>query len=66
MDESQTIQFTNSRFGKLFDINWRQFNGMKFGVAADLLQFHFKDSAAFHAFYTEAMTHPEKCLGTII
>lgn len=59
VNEASVIQSTNARFGKLFGLNWRQFAGMQFDIAAELLQYHFKDSGAFMAFYGAIQKEPQ-------
>ncbi len=60
VDEAFIIRSTNARFGKLFGLNWRQFAGMQFDIAADLLQYHFKDSQEFMHFYSSIQEEPQK------
>ncbi len=60
IDEAFIIRSTNARFGKLFGLNWRQFAGMQFDIAADLLQYHFKDSQEFMQFYSSIQQEPQK------
>jgi serine phosphatase RsbU (regulator of sigma subunit)/PAS domain-containing protein len=50
VDESGVIRVTNARFGKLFGLNWRQFAGMQFSIAAELLQYHFVQPSDFMSF----------------
>jgi PAS domain S-box-containing protein len=58
VDEGSVIRSTNARFGKLFGLNWRQFAGMSFDIAADLLQYHFKQSHEFMQFYSAIQRDP--------
>ncbi len=60
VDESGIIRATNSRFGKLFGLNWRQFEGMHFDIAAGLLQYHFNDPQSFMDFVSEARSDAGK------
>ncbi len=70
VDEAAVISSTNSRFGKLFGLNWRQFNGMQFEIAADLLQYHFKQPQEFMDFYStlhkEPQAHMEKIFDMVL
>ena len=59
VDEGAVIRSTNARFGKLFGLNWRQFAGMQFDIAAELLQYHFKQSQEFMAFYGAIQKEPQ-------
>ncbi len=59
VDEGFVIRSTNARFGKLFGLNWRQFEGMQFDIAAELLQYHFKQSHDFMQFYSGIQRDPE-------
>ena len=59
VDESSVIRSTNARFGKLFGLNWRQFAGMQFDIAAELLQYHFKQSPEFMSFYGAIQKEPQ-------
>jgi PAS domain S-box-containing protein len=59
VDEASIIRSTNARFGKLFGLNWRQFAGMQFDIAAELLQYHFKDHQQFMAFYSAIQKEPQ-------
>jgi len=59
VDEASVIRSTNARFGKLFGLNWRQFAGMQFGNAAELLQYHFKQSHEFIQFYSAIQNEPQ-------
>src|SRR5690606_7158237 len=59
VDEGAVIRSTNARFGKLFGLNWRQFAGMQFDIAAELLQYHFTDPYEFMTFYAAIQTEPQ-------
>lgn len=59
VDEASVIRSTNARFGKLFGLNWRQFAGMQFDIAAELLQYHFKQSQEFMSFYGAIQKEPQ-------
>ncbi|HLP41971.1 MAG TPA: PAS domain S-box protein, partial [Fibrobacteria bacterium] len=59
VDEASVIRSTNARFGKLFGLNWRQFAGMQFDIAAELLQYHFKQHQEFMAFYSAIQKEPQ-------
>jgi PAS domain S-box-containing protein len=59
VDEAFVIRSTNARFGKLFGLNWRQFAGMQFDIAAELLQYHFKQSHEFMSFYGAIQKEPQ-------
>lgn len=59
VDEGSVIRSTNARFGKLFGLNWRQFAGMQIDIAAELLQYHFKDPHEFMAFYGAIQKEPQ-------
>jgi PAS domain S-box-containing protein len=59
VDEASVIRSTNARFGKLFGLNWRQFAGMSFDIAAELLQYHFKQSQEFMTFYQAIQKEPQ-------
>lgn len=59
VDEGSVIRSTNARFGKLFGLNWRQFAGMQFDIAAELLQYHFTEAHEFMAFYSAIQKEPQ-------
>jgi PAS domain S-box-containing protein len=59
VDEGSVIRSTNARFGKLFGLNWRQFAGMQFDIAAELLQYHFSEAHEFMAFYGAIQKEPQ-------
>jgi len=59
VDEGAVIRSTNARFGKLFGLNWRQFAGMQFDIAAELLQYHFTDPYEFMTFYAAIQKEPQ-------
>lgn len=59
VDESGVIRVTNARFGKLFGLNWRQFTGMQFSIAAELLQYHFVQPSDFMAFLSRVQEEPQ-------
>ncbi len=59
VDEGGIIRSTNARFGKMFGLNWRQFIGMQFYIAADLLQYHFQQPREFVDFYGEIQRDPQ-------
>jgi PAS domain-containing protein len=52
VDEGGVIRSTNARFGRMFGLNWRQFIGMQFYIAADLLQYHFRQPQEFVDFFS--------------
>ncbi len=58
IDENSIIRSTNARFGKLVGLNWRQFDGMKFDIAVDLLQYHFKLPQEFMDFCSSLHREP--------
>jgi serine phosphatase RsbU (regulator of sigma subunit)/PAS domain-containing protein len=59
VDESGVIRVCNNRFGKLFGLNWRQFTGMQFSIAAELLQYHFTLPSEFMAFLSKVQEEPQ-------
>jgi PAS domain S-box-containing protein len=59
VDEGSVIRSTNARFGKLFGLNWRQFAGMQFDIAAELLQHHFTEAHEFMTFYGAIQKEPQ-------
>lgn len=58
VDEAGVIRSVNSRFGKLFGLGFRQFLGMQFHIAAELLQYHFKDPGEFLDFHARTVSDP--------
>ncbi len=59
VDEGSVIRSTNARFGKLFGLNWRQFAGMQFDIAAELLQYHFRQPQEFMSFFATIQSEPQ-------
>ncbi len=59
VDEGGIIRSTNARFGKMFGLNWRQFIGMQFYIAADLLQYHFRQPQEFVDFFGAIQRDPQ-------
>jgi PAS domain S-box-containing protein len=59
VDEGGIIRVTNARFGKLFGLNWRQFTGMQFAIAAELLQYHFAQPSEFMSFLSRVQEEPQ-------
>jgi len=59
VDEAGVIRSTNARFGKMFGLNWRQFISMQFYIAADLLQYHFRQPQEFVDFYSALQQDPQ-------
>lgn len=50
VDELGVIVWPNSRFGHLFGLHWRQFKGMRFQTAVDLISECFSSSSDLRAF----------------
>ncbi len=59
VDEGGVIRSTNARFGRMFGLNWRQFVGMQFYIAADLLQYHFRNPQIFVDFFSAIQRNAE-------
>ncbi len=62
IDEAGVIRSTNARFGKLFGLNWRQFAGMQFDIATEILQYHFNQPQDFMQFYSTIVADPQSNL----
>lgn len=59
VDESGIIQWPNGRFGQLFGLHWRQFKGMRFQMAMDLVSECFEDRAELVRFIRQVERNPE-------
>ncbi|MCB9496846.1 MAG: SpoIIE family protein phosphatase [Fibrobacteria bacterium] len=66
VDEFGMIVWPNSRFGHLFGLHWRQFKGMKFQTAVDLISECFVSPAELRAFLKLCESTPEGHHETIL
>lgn len=66
VDELGVIVWPNSRFGHLFGLHWRQFKGMRFQTAIDLISECFSNPADLRMFLKLVETTPEGSHETIL
>ncbi len=59
VDEQGIIQWPNGRFGQLFGLHWRQFKGMKFQMAVDLISECFENRSELVRFIRQVERSPE-------
>lgn len=59
VDEQGIIQWPNGRFGQLFGLHWRQFKGMKFQMAMDLVSECFENRTELIGFVRQVERAPE-------
>jgi len=59
VDEQGIIQWPNGRFGQLFGLHWRQFKGMKFQMAMDLISECFENRSELTRFIRQVERAPE-------
>lgn len=59
VDEQGIIQWPNGRFGQLFGLHWRQFKGMKFQMAMDLVSECFENRSELIGFVRQVERSPE-------
>jgi PAS domain S-box-containing protein len=59
VDENGMIQHTNGRFGQLFGFHWRQFKGMRFQMAMDLISGCFEGGSGLMQFVRQVERNPE-------
>ena len=59
VDEHGVIVWPNGRFGQLFGLHWRQFKGMRFQMAMDLVSECFSNRSDLIRFVRQAERSPE-------
>ena len=59
VDEQGVIVWPNGRFGQLFGLHWRQFKGMRFQMAMDLVSECFSNRSDLIRFVRQAERSPE-------
>lgn len=59
VDEQGVIVWPNGRFGQLFGLHWRQFKGMRFQMAMDLVSECFVNRSELIRFVRQADRSPE-------
>lgn len=66
VDEQGIIVWPNSRFGHLFGLHWRQFKGMRFSTAVDLICECFSNPSDLRMFVKSSEELPEGHHETIL